>query len=95
MAIDDEVVVGYPVEKVLFLKTKTKTNGAVKPPVVTANVCLCVSVWLVLGSQSCVAVLDKYPTEEKRLFGSSSIFIFYFAVKAMLSYFLLSHKFGI
>lgn len=41
LAVDDEVVVGYPVEKVLFQK---KANNAVNPSVGMASVCLCLCV---------------------------------------------------
>lgn len=41
MAIDDEVVVGYPVEKVRFQK---EANNTVNPSVGMASTCVCLCV---------------------------------------------------
>lgn len=71
MAVDDEIVVGYPVEKVIF---QNKANGNIGPSLGMIKVFVSTN-HRELGFCSCKRHVLK---EKKRLFTSSSISISYF-----------------
>lgn len=90
MAVDDEVVVGYPVEKVLFQKKADET--------INSSLNMAKRVWgggVSHRESELCSYFRQISARKKRFFGTYLISTFCFPIKMMLRYFLLPDKFRI